>query len=311
MIDKYIEKLIENLPSEVTSQTIELDLVLDGGAFNGSYLVGGLMFLKEMEKRNYVKVNKISGCSIGSFVALLYFMDKLELMNTLYVTIKNDFKKEYTLKKCKEIHSMIEKDLPENICEIVNNRLYVVYNNVIKGRQVVKCSYESSEDLMETIIRSCYVPFLFDGNLLYKNKYFDGVTPFIFSNPKIRKSENSKKTLFFDLYGYDKIYNTINIKNERNNFHRLLSGVLEMHNFFVKQSNTSMCSYIEDWNVNYVSYYYCKIIISKIILHAIVYMHLILKIIPKNYNLNNNIIIKIFKRILYDIYVIILENYFI
>ena len=50
MIDKYIEKLIENLPHEITSQTIELDLVLDGGAFNGSYLVGGLMFLKEMEK---------------------------------------------------------------------------------------------------------------------------------------------------------------------------------------------------------------------------------------------------------------------
>ena len=58
MINDYIIKLIENLPDDLkNSKTpLRLDLVLDGGVFNGSYLVGALYFLKEMEKRNYIKI---------------------------------------------------------------------------------------------------------------------------------------------------------------------------------------------------------------------------------------------------------------
>ena len=70
MIDEYVNKLIENLPEE-TKKLQYIDLVLDGGIFNGSYLVGSLYFLKEMERRKYLKIARISGCSIGSIVAFL------------------------------------------------------------------------------------------------------------------------------------------------------------------------------------------------------------------------------------------------
>ena len=53
MIHDYVLKLIGNLPDEIKNvkSPMIIDLVLDGGIFNGSYLVGALHFLKEMEKK--------------------------------------------------------------------------------------------------------------------------------------------------------------------------------------------------------------------------------------------------------------------
>ena len=94
MINEYVIKLIENLPDDIknTKEPLVIDLVLDGGIFNGSYLVGALYFLKEMEKRKYIKIDRISGCSIGSVVAFLYFIDGLDLMPELYNIINKEFR---------------------------------------------------------------------------------------------------------------------------------------------------------------------------------------------------------------------------
>ena len=88
MIENYVNKFIENL-SDDSKIYKEIDLVLDGGAFNGSYLVGALYFLKEMEKRKYIKIDRISACSIGSIVAFLYYIDALDLMPVLYEIVNN------------------------------------------------------------------------------------------------------------------------------------------------------------------------------------------------------------------------------
>ena len=105
MINEYVIKLIENLPDDLKNSTtpLRLDLVLDGGIFNGSYLVGALYFLKEMEKRKYIIVERISGASIGSIVAFLYFIDALDMMPQLYDIVKADFKNGYNLPSVKEI----------------------------------------------------------------------------------------------------------------------------------------------------------------------------------------------------------------
>ena len=95
MINQYVEKFIENLPEELknTKNPIKLDLVLDGGIFNGSYLVGALYFLKEMEKRNYIKICRISGCSIGSIVAFIYIIDCLDISEGFYSIIFEQLQK--------------------------------------------------------------------------------------------------------------------------------------------------------------------------------------------------------------------------
>ena len=45
MLSEYINYLIENVNKNNISDKI--DLVLDGGAFNGSYMIGCLMYLKK------------------------------------------------------------------------------------------------------------------------------------------------------------------------------------------------------------------------------------------------------------------------
>ena len=99
MINPIIDKLIDNLPDTLknTDKPTQIDLILGGGAFNGSYLIGALFFLKEMEKRKYVKINRISGCSVGSILGLLYLIDELNYFIDTYNIFIDSFKKNYNL----------------------------------------------------------------------------------------------------------------------------------------------------------------------------------------------------------------------
>ena len=169
MINDYVIKLIENLPDDLkNSKTpLRLDLVLDGGMFNGSYLVGALYFLKEMEKRNYITIERISGCSIGSAVAILYFIDALDMMSPLYDIVKKEFKNGYKLPTIKELKIHLKDRIPSNICEKVNGKLYICYNNIKKGKKTIKSSYKDIDEIFNTIIKSSFIPYFIDGNFLY------------------------------------------------------------------------------------------------------------------------------------------------
>jgi hypothetical protein len=303
MIQEYVNKLIENLPDNIknTKNPIIIDLVLDGGVFNGSYLVGALYFLKEMEKRNYIKIDRISGCSIGSVVAFLYFIDGLDLMAKLYTVVQDDFKKCYNLKIMKTLKDMLKDSVPEDICGKVNNKLFICYNNIVKGKKIVKSKYKSQDEIFNSIIKSCFIPYLIDGNCLYENKYIDGINPYIFNK------EPNKKILYLDLFGYDKIGNLINIKNEKSNFHRVLSGLLDIHSFFIKKSSTQMCSYVNDWNFINILFNYVKFLIEKVFIYA-TYIFIFIKNNITNEQ-KESFLFKIFSKIFQDMFVLILETY--
>ena len=216
MINSYVQKLIENLPDDLKNRTkpLKLDIVLDGGAFNGNYLVGALYFLKEMEKRKYIIIDRISGSSIGSFVGILYFIDKLDYMTEFNRIALNNFKSNFSFNKSKYILGVIKRDCPIDICEKINNRLFISYNNVNKTKKCVKSIYKNVDEIFETILKSCFIPFCINGNMVYKGKYIDGITPYIF------KKCAGKRVLYLNLLGLDKINNIINVKNEKNNYNR-------------------------------------------------------------------------------------------
>lgn len=300
MIDEYVNKLIENLPNESKSLQ-RMDLVLDGGIFNGSYLVGALYFIKEMERRKYVKIERISGCSIGSIIAFLYFIDSLDLMPKLYDIVKDEFKNKFSLNILKTLKYHLSDRIPNDICNKVNGRLFICFNNIKSNKKIVKSNYKNVDDIFESIIKSCYVPFLIDNNVLYKNKYIDGINAFVFKN------EPNKKILYMDLLGYDKFMYTLNIKNEKSNFHRILTGLLDIHSFYIKKSNTSMCSFVENWNIIDKSYYNIRFIFERIIINIILLINYIKKNLPPD--IKDNIIFKIISKILFDVFSIILEAY--
>uniref|UniRef100_A0A6C0ERD6 PNPLA domain-containing protein n=1 Tax=viral metagenome TaxID=1070528 RepID=A0A6C0ERD6_9ZZZZ len=303
MINEYVNKLIDNLPLEFKNleEPLIVDLVLDGGVFNGSYLIGALYFLKEMEKRNYIKVDRISGCSIGSVVGFLYFIDSLDLMIKLYDTFNNSFRKNYSLEIIKDLKGLLNDKIPKDICKTVNNRLFICYNNIKLGSKKVKSIYKDTDEIINTIIRSCFIPYLIDGNICYENKHIDGINPYIFA------LEPGKKILYLDLFGYDKIGNLLNVKNEKTNFHRVLSGLLDIHTFFIKQSTTQMCSFVNDWNINNRIFNYIKLLFEKICMFLIYTLIYVKKIIPVEFE--DTVIYKIFTKILKESFIIILESY--
>ena len=302
MINEYVIKLIENLPDDIknVNEPIKMDLVLDGGIFNGSYHVGALYFLKEMENRKYIKIERISGCSVGSIVGFLYFIDSLDLMPKLYDLINKEFRQTYNLKLITELKKHLSEHIPSDICERVNGRLYITYNNIKKGTKPVKSVYKDSDDIINTIIKSSYIPYLIDGNILYENKSVDGITPFIFK-------EREKKILYLDLFGSDKLGNLLNVKNEKSNYHRILSGLLDIHSFFIKKSNTPMCSYVNDWSYSNICFNHIKTIIERICIYLIHVLIFIKANISEQFK--ETVLYKILSKISYDVFIIILENY--
>jgi len=273
MIHTYIHKLIDNLPDKIknTKTPLKLDLILDGGLFNGSYLIGALYFIKEMETRKYVKVERISGCSIGSLCGMLYFINALDELANLYKTLLDDLKKNQNFTFLKILKHNLIHCIPDNICEILFKRLYISYNNIKNGKKIVKKTYKNVDDIFDSIIKSSYIPFFIDGNLTFQNKYMDGLNPYFFNliKNKKNKSTRERKIIFMNLMTFDKIKYTLNVKNEKTNFHRILSEMLDIHNFFIKGSQTQMCSYVNNWTLyNYLNmsirYFKEKIIIYKI-----------------------------------------------
>jgi len=319
MINTYINKLIENLPDEIkknnTNKTpMKVDLILDGGLFNGSYLVGALYFIREMELRNYIKVERISGCSIGSIVGLLYFIDALDELPCLYESLLTDFKKDYNLNFIKFLKQKLAHRIPCNICEKIFKKLYISFNNIISGKKIVKKTYKNVDDIFDSIIKSCYIPYIIDGNLIYKNKYMDGLNPYIFNcktNNSKKQSKNktmNRKIIFMDLLGVDKIGFTLNVKNEKTNFHRILSGMLDIHNFFIKGSQTQMCSYVNNWTLYNYFFMSIRYFIEKIIIFKVYFLNIVSMNLSKEFK--QNILCKLAIKMCEEFFKIFLESNF-
>lgn len=241
MIQNYIQKLIENVPPR--KKPLHIKLILGGGAFNGSYILGALYFLKELERIQYVKIDKISTCSISSILGLLYLTDNLDQASELYAQVSMDMKQRNNLSKLYELKTMLQPH--PDICSALHKKLYICYNHIQQCKKKVVCNYKSVDHLFEVITRSCFIPFMIDYNLTYKRKYIDGILPHFFKT----SSCVDKKTLYLDVCTRDKLHYAINIKNEKNNMHRLFEGALDIHTFFVKEHNTIMCSNVQTWSL--------------------------------------------------------------
>ena len=271
-INDTITKLIDNISFLKDKQREKINLILDSGSFNGGYLIGSLYFLKELEQKQYIQIDKISGCSIGSLVAVLYYADILDLYNDLYCMGVDHFRKTGIFGKNKLLNKLKER-LPDNICDLVHKKLYISYYDLKKKKKIVRYTYKNKDDIIETIIRSCFFPLLLDNNFIYKNRYTDGLFPYVFPE----KNKNDCKNLFLDLYGFDKFKFIFSVKNEKSSFHRILSGLLDTHLFYIKEKPTYMCSYINEWTI--VNKIYYKIVrpIIEFIAFYIIYSYYFVK----------------------------------
>ena len=102
------------------------------------------------------------------------------------------------------------KNINDETCSTLNNKLYISYNNIITRKKNVTNKYKNIDYLFDIITRSCYIPFMIDYQPCYKNKYIDGIYPYIFKSNK-----NQNKRIFIDVCTLDKLQYAINIRNEK------------------------------------------------------------------------------------------------
>lgn len=249
MYKDHINECIGHIKRPNKPQVI--DLVLEGGGFNGSYEYGVLLVLRELENQSYIKIRRISGASIGSVLGFCYYANELDSYIEYMNQIQQNFKEECSLKSCQTLFSsVIENMSNETFDAMKNDKLYITYYDVTNKKQILQSKYNDKDDLYTGIVRSCYIPFLLGDSITYSNNsasngdYIDGGQPHIFNN----RSSTDTKILYVSINQVDRLKNVLSLHKEHNQKGRILEGIIDAIQFFMYNKKTKLCSYVNDWS---------------------------------------------------------------
>ena len=291
--NSYIYALTQNLNQKLIPENI--NVIVDGGAFNGAYAIGTLLYLKQLEKQKLTTINKVSGTSIGAILSFLFITDSLFENINWFETILNDFRSTSNLKKT---HEIIKNLVNENIddVKVLNDKLFITYYDTNQMQQIVTNKYNSKEELIDILTRSSFIPYLIDGNPFYKDIYSDGITPHIFNQ------DNTNTSIFINLMSFKIIKDSMCTKNEKNIWSRLMIGVVDANNFFTNKKS-DLISSINEWKSYDFLFLRGREILYVLFLFTIKYYISLQYIIPISLSNNKYLlrIIDIIKLLLKDI----------
>lgn len=273
-----ISSLIKELVEHVNKDNIpkKIDLVLDGGAFNGAFQLGALLYLKELERNKMIEINKISGVSVGSMLGVAFILDKLDLATQYCHEVLDCYRNYSSLKNMSMIiNKFFINHVDRDDFIKLNGKMYITYYNNRSKSQIIKHTYKNNKDVEDSVNKSSFIPY-FMGTTSYKNKYIDGAFPYIFKSCRSK----SKKVLFMCLTSYSKLPLALNIKNDNSLHGRIIDGIFDLDKFFNKNIRTDMCSYVDDWNVIDFSIFRLREFFFVILLFLIDFGHYFQKKIP-------------------------------
>ena len=209
---ELINNLAENYPKN--KEPLIYNVVLEGGAFNGIYSGGALILVKQLEKKHYLKVNKLSGASVGALISFLYLIDKLDTLPKCFSKLRNSFREEFTFSAIDEIVKGYISELDDETFDTFKDgRLYISYHTEA-GERIIQSKFNDKKDLEQALIKSSHLPYITTKNCYreYDNiKYLDGGTPYVFRDIG---EPNGKK---FTLYLNNTIWNQyLVVKKEHN-----------------------------------------------------------------------------------------------
>jgi hypothetical protein len=242
MLKRYIHNLIDNIPIKER----KLDIILEGGGFNGCLELGVLLFLNELKKKHPTQIHRVSGCSVGSLMGFFFLTNQLDEMEAYYINIRNHLKKHHNVNITgKILREILEKIDDTTFEQIKNDKLYISFYNTEEKKYIVEHRYTSKEHLGKTILKSCHFPFFMDGKCLLDNKFVDGFVPFIFPE---REKTDPTDILYVTINRFSQLKGFFNTHNEKNHCGRELEGVLDCYNFLLYEKPTKMCSYVHQWS---------------------------------------------------------------
>ena len=290
MFEKEIKNLVSNIEKPKTPMV--LDVILEGGAFNGSYEAGVCYFLKELERKDYIKVNRVSGTSIGSIVGTCYLLDKLDDYYNAYNKLREQWKRSLNVGLYKEVLNETLTDISNDALDILNDRLFVTYYDITSKQQIVKSSFDNNEDFKHTIFKSCHIPYISSEELCEEEFFVDGGLPFIFIDREKEKINQNKDILYVNISTLNILSDCINVSKEVTHDGRILNGILKCYDLFMKNENNDMCSFISKWKIQQYTILRLKQICITLLMYSIIlikyfssYIHPLLK----NFTLYNRV----------------------
>ena len=239
---QFIKNLADNY--KIPEKPISIDLILEGGACNIGYMLGSLLLIKELEKRHYYKIERISGCSAGAIMALYYITDTLEDWIHDYKKIRKHFINELNISIVHDILGEKVNNLSDKLFKIYSkDKLYINYRDK-DICSVNKNVYSDKKDLLSAICKSIHIPYIINSEIYY-DECIDGGLPYIFNT----RDEKDNPILYVSISNYYLWLKSINIHKERNVYGRLVEGALQTHNFLHHKHSSYICSFINDWSI--------------------------------------------------------------
>jgi hypothetical protein len=239
LIREYIKALLLNVDHSKLKKNV--NLIFDGGAFNGGFAAGVAMYIKSLEDHGFIKIDKISGCSIGSAVALWYVCGCNEEAIHFFEQTTNAFQDTMDLSGYhKTIKDFVTFLFPDGNVSTLKNKLYINFYDTHKHKQKIISDFKSADHLIDCILQSSHIPYVIDGNARYNDRYIDGIVPHIFKS-------SITDSLFIKLLTLHKCTRAMVVKCEANIQYRILTGVADANEFFTTGSS-DMCSYVGQWS---------------------------------------------------------------
>ena len=291
-----INSLIDNLDNNKYNRNV--NIILDGGAFNGPYQLGVLAYFRTLEKKGFITINRLSGCSIGSVSGFLYILDQLDAGILGYSYMRKSYSETGSFEQAKKWIKQFNNTMDKNDYLKFNGKLFITYYNIKTCKQKCISHFKNNKHLLEVIIRSMSVPFLYDGSIAYKNRYLDGFTPHIFQ-------DDTTDNYFINLHSFDKIYGMVNIQHNKNSSSRILNGIENAHNFYISKQHNSICSNINNWSYLESAKFSIRCWLYSTLVCILSVLHYI------NCGMNNNNSTSKCSNILRQLYVICIKEFFV
>ena len=272
---KLIQNLIDNHPK--TNETENMDLVLESGAANGGFHVGCLLYIKSLEKKKIIKIDRISGSSIGAIAGFYYLINSLQDFLEIYKKMRDCFKNNLNVGILKSILEKKINELSDEEFIYLNERLFIVYYDVSQRKQIQINKFTEKKDLLNSLLKSSHIPFITQNSLYYvdnETNSLDGGMPYVF--PK--RNVGDKKILYINICVYNKLTSLFSVKKELNPYGRLLEGALDAHNFFLYKGKSKFCSFVNNWGIFDYTLLRLKELIFKMLIYSIIICYYVYKI---------------------------------
>lgn len=239
ILQHYVRAVAKNVHVPLSES---IDLIIGGGAFNGAYGLGCILVIKELETQKKLRIERVSGCSVGGLLALTFFKDVSTEVEDAFATMRGSLKNDGCMHALRNIIiKVVDKAFPQNDTTMLNGRLFLTHTDLTTMKCAVTSEYPDKNALVEALFRSSFIPLLIDGNVSLEDKYIDGVIPHLFK-------DSCRDSLYVNLVDYNTMFKAVITRNEANPHYRVMQGAADASHFFV-EGNSRMCSWVSNWGL--------------------------------------------------------------